>query len=528
MSSNQISGEDRNNAVIIQRLRAENETYQRNFDNLKREYLDLYNQNNEQYLRWKTQLEKKSKEFESLRNQFDRDTQELQQLKMKLMEELELRQRLEREIDENDKFREMYSELRREYEMVKNELSQKLKMSEKRYDELKTDYEDKIQELVMQLNDQTIQMKSSKETIQIKKLEEEKEELSIHVQKLLKELTDVREEKAQAVAAKEQANLMNTQRYSELLSKCRNLETQNDRLQKKCERLQSELEEVTRNNDRMHDQILKLEKDLTSAKSKLEETEKQFSQERNTIKANQIQREREYERDRNVWANKLSEANKRIEDLQQTKQDLINQSYDIHIKENERLHEALRKETEKYLQLEVEKNDLKQELMAKEKKSQQELQEAGYEITRLRKEFEGCKAEAQTFKDERDYQIDKNAHLLKVVADLKLDMDSLKQKYQDSSLRIEKLTKDYSSAKEIAKKYASKCSKIKEAYRSKIYSLQKQIEELNDQLLQSEASLTNMQQNFISERQQLQRKCFDLERERDRFKILSSQLDPVL
>ncbi|EFC45030.1 predicted protein [Naegleria gruberi] len=516
-------GDDRNVQLSLQRLRTENDTYQRNFDNLKREYLDLYNQNNEQHLRWKNQLEKKTKEFESLRNQFDRDTQELQQMKMKLMEELELRHRLEREIDENDKFREMYSDLRREYELTKNELTQKLKMAEKRFDEMKGDYEDRVQELIMQLNDQNIQMKTSKEILQVKRLEEEKEEMSISIKKLLSELHEVREEKAQAVSSREQSNLMNNQKHAELVSKVRTAETQHERLQKKCERLQAELEEITRSNDKMHDQILKLEKELTTTKSKLDETEKQFASERTSYKANQLQREREYERDRNIWANKVSELNKRVEDLQQAKQELVTQSYEIHIKENERLHEALRKETEKYLQLEVEKNELKQDLLSKEKRSQHDVQELTNEIARLRKESESVRAEAQAFREERDYQLDKNNHLLKVIADIKLDMDTLKHKHTDSNVRVEKLLKDLLAAKEIAKRYAAKAKKIKEAYRSKVYSVQRQVEDLNEQLLQAETGMSSIQQASITEKQQLQRRIFELERERDRFKILSSQ-----
>ena len=489
---------------------------------MKREYLDLYNQNNEQHLRWKTQLEKKTKEFDSLRNQFDRDTNELQQMKMKLMEELELRHRLERDIDENDKFREMYSELRREYEMIRNDLSQKLKSAERRFDDMKTEYEDRIQELMIQLNDQTIQIKTSKEVVQLKKLEEEKEELSISVKKLLKELADVREEKAQAVSAKEQANLMNTQKFTEILSKSRILETQNERLQKKCDRQSAEMEETSRANDRMHDQILKLEKELTTTKSKMEENEKQFQQERASFKSNQIQREREYERDRMIWTNKTSELNKRLEEMQQVKQDLISQAYETNVKENERLHESLRKESEKYIHLEIERNELKQELSSKEKRTNHDIQELSHEVMRLRKDNESIKAEAQTHRDERDYQMDKNNHLLKVVSDLKLDMDTYKHKQQDSNIKVEKLLKDVQTAKEVAKKYASKSKKIKEAYRSKIYSLQRQIDEINEQLLQSETSLSTLQQNSISEKQQLQRRIFELERERDRFKIISS------
>ncbi|KAL9647086.1 hypothetical protein ABK040_016560 [Willaertia magna] len=527
MSTSSREVEERNFHTIIHRLKADNDSYQRNFDNLKREYLELHNLSNDQHVRWKSQLERKTKEFETLRSQFDKDTAELQNLKMKLMEELEIRHRLEKDMEDNDKYRDLYSDLRREFEMYKNDMSQKLKLQEKKYDEMKLNYEEKIQEYTIQLNSSCSTGRTTNEIKQLKKLEEEREELSIKVKQLLKEMVEVRDEKAHAIAAKEQANLVNTQKFSELLSKSRNLETQNERLLKKNERLQLEVDDLSRSNDKMHEQILKLENEVTTLKSKIEEGEKRYQSERNSQKSNQLLREREFERERGTLMNKINELNKRMDELQATRQDLLNQISDIQMKENEKTQEIIRKEKEKYLILEIERNELKQENISKEKHFTHEITVLTSEITRLRKEQEIISAENSTLRDEKEYQIDKSSQLSKLISDLRFDIDTYKHKYQEINMKLEKSYQELQHSKENSKKLVSKIRKIKSVYKGKIKSLQLHVEQLNEQLIQSESSHSTVQQTCLSEKQQLQKKIFDLERERDRYKILSQETNQL-
>ncbi len=70
-------------------------------------------------MRWKLQLEEKSKDLDALREKFEHDTRELHQMKMRVDEDVEIRKRLEQDLQQSDQIRNMYNELRRAHELLK-------------------------------------------------------------------------------------------------------------------------------------------------------------------------------------------------------------------------------------------------------------------------------------------------------------------------------------------------------------------------------------------------------------------------
>lgn len=278
---------------------------------------------NEQHMRWRSQLETKSNEMELLKKRFDREAKELECMKLKLVEELEIRQRLERDIADSDKYRNMYNELRRAYEVTKSEHAQQVENLQKLMKELKIEKDSTIAELQFKLQEQRKVISTHKHEETIRSLERENEELNVKVKQLLNELNEVREEKSQLVAQKEQASILQSQQYAQLLTNCRSMESDNERYKKKIERLNEQIEDSTQQNDRMHESILKFEKENIHLHYQLEEQMQSFNSERSALKTNFEEIERESEREQQNLKNQIAELCKRVEYLKSQKQKLL-------------------------------------------------------------------------------------------------------------------------------------------------------------------------------------------------------------
>lgn len=77
-----------------------------------------------QLLDWQAKLGSKAKEFEALRESMEKNMKEMENMRNRLDDESQMRQRLEREIEDCDKYKEMYTKVNAEHELLKSKHQQ--------------------------------------------------------------------------------------------------------------------------------------------------------------------------------------------------------------------------------------------------------------------------------------------------------------------------------------------------------------------------------------------------------------------
>jgi len=263
--------------LIVKQLLQENDLYKQNFDKLKQEYMSLNTATREQTLRWKTQLESKTQEFEQLRQQFDHETAQLEHMKLKLMEELEMRNRLERDLQEQDKLKQALIKLQREHNQLKLEGEDEKRNHAKLLDTLKHEHLHQVSELQEELqvwkhmnNVNTSEQNMNAMKIRIETLEDQ-------VKSLLAELDSERNQKSLLQASKEEATVLHTKQYSTLLIQSRNFEEECDRLKRKNTVLMEHNEHQQKLYEQTHEQLLKCEKQIIRLESQAEENKSSLS-----------------------------------------------------------------------------------------------------------------------------------------------------------------------------------------------------------------------------------------------------------
>lgn len=219
---------------IVKHLMQENETYRKNFEQLKKEYVDLTTFVNEQTQRWRGQLEAKTTDFEKLRSRFDQDSADLEQMKLKLMEEFEMRSRLEKDLQECEKYKSMYQKVARELQQFKSETEEQKQNLAKQLADAKQEYEITVSEMKQELDVLRFQPKSPSTTAtEMQLVQKRNDDLQVQCKLLLQELDELRHEKSTLMASKEEVIMSHSQQFSSLLAKSRGMEDDLDRYKRK-------------------------------------------------------------------------------------------------------------------------------------------------------------------------------------------------------------------------------------------------------------------------------------------------------
>ncbi|OQR86933.1 hypothetical protein ACHHYP_09730 [Achlya hypogyna] len=249
--------------------------------------------------KWKAQLESKAREFEALQKQLA-PPKDLDQLRMKIQDEVELphRQRVQSLQMDIDKFREMFFNARRDYEILKTEHDQTIIDHGSEIESMVATHAIVVQDLKRKLEAAEEKAEDMSMVERVRKMEHDRENLLGENLKLRAELEQLRAAKndlfhsAEVQATKLQGSLadlmlLRTNLELELKTNARQVQRQRDDLDKATiqrEELEKKLRDFAADADRLRDQLrqkdLSLVDNQTLYNSKLRELRAEIDSER--------------------------------------------------------------------------------------------------------------------------------------------------------------------------------------------------------------------------------------------------------
>ena len=257
----------------------------------------------------RTQIEEKAKELDRYRERLS-DSSEIEAMRLRLLEEMEVKQRLQSEVQELENYGIKFNELRRIHELTKTDYELEIQSLKKRLEEAGFENEQRVQDLKSTINNLKERLESKAEIESKRSAIKEKEELAIKCKQLVEELLEVRNEKERIRAEKEESCRNHSRMLQEEVVKASTAQNEAERLAKKFVGVQQDLERSAHANDRLQEKLTRIESEKQSLRSQLEELQELLQSEKTISKEKSAEREAEIDRQRLLHLKQRQELQK--------------------------------------------------------------------------------------------------------------------------------------------------------------------------------------------------------------------------
>ncbi|KAJ3332938.1 Centrosomal protein of 83 kDa [Blyttiomyces sp. JEL0837] len=302
---------------LIEALKIENEAFKENFDQLKENYdrkaeklegLEhhcsilasekeaLQKQLSELGSYWKEQLDAKTAEIQSLKTH-TLTRKELEIIRLQLAAELEqtYEQKLYQFEEEVSKNKEMVFQLRRENELLKQDLSRHEVVRISESQNMIKAHRGEIESFQERIKELQIALDSTSDTERIRQLQRENSEQFLKIEGLAAELEETRLRKDTMVAELEQKDRLHQRRLMEEITLRKSLTVEKETLQTKTNALQDELRGFQRLADDLNEENANLKKEILRTKSMMEEQAHKSALSENEVKMSVLKQQRQSE-----------------------------------------------------------------------------------------------------------------------------------------------------------------------------------------------------------------------------------------
>jgi len=437
----------------------------------------------------KIALEEKENELQYMKN-CSRTTSDAQQLESQLREECEMKMRLHKELQENEKFREKYNELRRELAIVRNDYEQKLANQEKIADVTTIEAEDRIRSLEQMVSDLESRLDDRTYVKTIKILQGEKMMLEHRLRALMEELETQRDGGEKKSVALIDVERKYSSRIMDMEAQLKALQLESVRLREKVSSTEEEKHTLHLEVDRMHAEKIKFEGDACQLRQQIEEIMHSFKQEKGAIRQHAKEREMAWESEKSTLEQRAHDLQKRVLDMEAVHAELLRQKEDV-----ERVakvkYNNMRDEMDSGARiLEREKGDLLLEREAAERSNERTT-------SHLRKQIESLRKDVNHLRSERDDELSQR-HLLEAKCDNLEQQANWTITERDESIR----------AMEEARERLEECKQELQtalAFRSENDHLRLQLEFLQKDNRDLEAEREDLKEEFAKRLARLQR-----------------------